>query len=356
MLRNFAILTAVMCAIGFAVQVQAGLVAQWGFDESNGSTGATIVDLTGNGHTGTVVGTLTPGAGGMFGTAFTFPGGNNYVQVTNVTGLQSVMSLTQSVWIYDTHNMQGNPTGYTENGIMDMRRNGTNDHAYHMATNNWHSLNAIFANASNTYVNPAISVSTAVSTYGFTSNAWHLLTATYDGTGSGTAKLYLDGKLMVTSTGAGGGIQASTGALLLGGVIGTAGIGWQGRLDDISIWTGASDASGALSQAKIQALYWTPTVSGLGAYDSGAMAKLFGVYDNAGGSATVGSLTWQYVASGLPGTLGTASQAGSLGGGNYYVQLDANGGGVVTIPEPGTLALLTACLLGLLCYAWRKKN
>jgi hypothetical protein len=32
------------------------------------------------------------------------------------------------------------------------------------------------------------------------------------------------------------------------------------------------------------------------------------------------------------------------------------GAGVSIVPEPGTLALLAAGLLGLLCYAWRKRK
>ena len=33
-----------------------------------------------------------------------------------------------------------------------------------------------------------------------------------------------------------------------------------------------------------------------------------------------------------------------------------NGAGIKTVPEPGTIALLAAGLLGLLAYAWRKRK
>ena len=40
----------------------------------------------------------------------------------------------------------------------------------------------------------------------------------------------------------------------------------------------------------------------------------------------------------------------SLGGGSV------SGAGIVGAPEPGTLAMLAASLLGLLAYAWRKQR
>ena len=70
-----------------------------------------------------------------------------------------------------------------------------------------------------------------------------------------------------------------------------------------------------------------------------------------------GTLTWKYVTSGLTGGSGVVGQ---LGNGQYYMQFDANGGGVETIatatPEPGTVALLASGLAGLLAYAWRKRK
>jgi hypothetical protein len=128
----------------------------------------------------------------------------------------------------------------------------------------------------------------------------------------------------------------------------------KGLEDDIAIW------NNTLTDGQAKALYNTPVLFGLGVnnqYGAGTMNSLFTLYGQ-GASGTpvpVGSLTWQYMA---PGTTGhNAGDAWTVGG-NYYVQLGTDGSGVeaTTIPEPGTLILLAAGLIGLLCYAWRKRR
>jgi hypothetical protein len=42
--------------------------------------------------------------------------------------------------------------------------------------------------------------------------------------------------------------------------------------------------------------------------------------------------------------------------GGAGLSIDGMGLSVSIVPEPGTLALLAAGLLGLLCYAWRKRK
>jgi hypothetical protein len=59
-------------------------------------------------------------------------------------------------------------------------------------------------------------------------------------------------------------------------------------------------------------------------YDLGQMNQLFTVYGNGTGTATINGLNWTYVASGLSGGLGVLQNVN----GDYYLQLDNNGGGV----------------------------
>ena len=117
---------------------------------------------------------------------------------------------------------------------------------------------------------------------------------------------------------------------------------------------------------EVTALYTTPTCgqTALSQYGVKAMDQLFTLY-SAANPATIlpvttsnSTLNWQYVASGLPdGSGGAGLAASGPYSGDYYVQLDSSGGGVVApVPEPGTIALLGSGLVGLLAYAWRKRK
>ena len=71
----------------------------------------------------------------------------------------------------------------------------------------------------------------------------------------------------------------------------------------------------------------------LSQYGVSAMDKLFTIYDSTsatpiGITTSNGNLGWKYVANGL--TAGSGD-AGQLSNGLYFVQLDANGGGVETL-------------------------
>ena len=64
--------------------------------------------------------------------------------------------------------------------------------------------------------------------------------------------------------------------------------------------------------------------------------KLFTIYDSAsatpvGVTTSNGTLGWKYVPGGLPGTSGYAGQIAGTNPTQYYIQLDANGGGVETL-------------------------
>ncbi len=233
---------------------------------------------------------------------------------------------------------------------------------------------------------------------GATPGSWELATFVYYGGNSNTAQgivdLYFNGVLQYatasTAGGANGAIPlpvATAGeALTIGNGYGIRDNEWYGGLSDLAVWgiqlTGAPSVGAAPPAqefgvvgdkgGEILAMYNAPTC-GIGAlqqYDVSAMDQLFTLYDvssehSATAAVTTGNstLTWEYVPSGLPitaadgGTDGSGA-VGQLTDGQYYMVFDTNGGGVETLPaptpEPSTLALAAAGLLGLLAYAWRR--
>ena len=78
-----------------------GLLAGYGFGEGAGTTTA---DTSGNGFTGTLVG--SPGwVTGRTGTGLSFNGSTTYVDLGNPSGLQFTGSMTVSAWVHETANV-----------------------------------------------------------------------------------------------------------------------------------------------------------------------------------------------------------------------------------------------------------
>ncbi len=183
---------------------------------------------------------------------------------------------------------------------------------------------------------------------------WHQLSYAWDIT-AGTAAIYVDGvaqtgsfyqKQIVEGTHTFNDYQqCSIGASNeINSELGVRTKFFTGSLDDVAAW------GDELTAGEAAALFNMADGEGLnyGALDADV---LFDVAETGAAQLTNDGLLWSQV-TGLTGSAGSVTLSGTT----WTVQLDNGIGVQAVIPEPGTLAMLVAGLMGLAAYAWRKRK
>jgi Concanavalin A-like lectin/glucanases superfamily len=195
-----------------------GLAGWWKLDDaSSGTTPTTAADSSGNGQTGTNVGSPTWTGSGKIGDALTFNGSSQELDLPAVVGASSVF--TAAFW-FKASASSGTIFAYGNYVACDLTYSTS------------HVSCSIDGGTASELSDTAVSV---------TNGAWHHIAVTEDGT---IARLYIDGALGVTNTltpniSGAGWVFASDG-----------GTGYQsGTFDDIRIY------NRVLSAAEIAALY-----------------------------------------------------------------------------------------------------
>jgi hypothetical protein len=202
------------------------LVAAYAFDEG---TGTTVADLSGNGHTGTIV-NATWATTGKYGSALQFNGGNAKVSIPDAASLRLTTGMTLEAWV--------NPSAVTSLW-RDVIYKG-NDNYYLMATTNLDGLPA----GGGTFAGTTISL---LGTSLLPLNTWTHLAATYDGT---MLRLYVNGT-PVASVPRTDAMTTSTNPLEIGGDF-IYGQFFQGMIDEVRVY------NIALAPSQIQADVLTP--------------------------------------------------------------------------------------------------
>jgi hypothetical protein len=335
---------------GAAGVAQADLLGYWKLDETSGLP----ADSTGHGfNASNVYGTVTMGQTGVIGTAFNMAGSSSNKSVITVPGtsgsysLGGMTSLSLSSWV----KLSDLPDAYQFRiWISDTGSANVYQQTYgpkQTYDSGWRN------GVGNLWMTPTM---TAYPNVKLNLNTWYQTTLVYDGT-TGKLTQYVNsanGLYSYSVTGTPAAIGAATSVVSLGGYYHSSGpqpSGVPGLLDDAAIW------NQALTATQVAALYSAPTTfttdATAGYYGAGDMNQLFGLYAAGTGSVSINGKTWQYSNSGFDQTAGKAW----ISGGTYYVQLGAaDGVSTAVIPEPSTLALLAAGLVGLLAYAWRKRK
>ena len=193
-----------------------GLVAAYGFEEGGG---ASVSDVSGNGHTGAISGASWT-AQGRYGGALSFNGSSNLVTVGASPLLNLTSGMTLEAWI--------NPTAAS--GTRDVLiKEGTNVDLYNLYARNWRGRPE-----SNVYAGGANRVAEGAT---LPTNTWSHLAGTYDGT---TLRLYVNG-VQVASAAYSGTIGTSSGPLRIGGNS-LWGEYFQGAIDEVRIYNRALTA------------------------------------------------------------------------------------------------------------------
>jgi len=208
-------------------EIQTQPVAHWKLDDGSGTT---ALDSAGGNH-GTLINGPTWTAAGMFNGALDFDGVDDRVTVPTSPDLEVSGAITLAAWV--------NPdTLYRKTARILSKSDGTASNRsdyYLMATAS--TIEFAFFDGS---------LITTTSTVTLNPGQWVHIAGTYDGS---TARLYLNG-VEVASTAHSGSIRVSPKSLHLGSWGGSdAKRTWDGRLDDLRVY------SQALSAAEIFSLY-----------------------------------------------------------------------------------------------------
>jgi hypothetical protein len=219
------------------------MVALWRFNEASGDA----TDSSGNGNTGTFVGTAGRAAGmAGFGNAGDFDnnGSSNYVEVPGSAGLQIGLNAgdpwSVATWAYEEEDGAAPGTHQSVYGtFLHYRRTLSNDFPYptpvyglsFQSGNDgdsqlylWHGSNGAWQRG--TGITPTL-------------NDWTHYAYVYDGT---NIRVYADGveQYTVNAGAADATYSGYTGALQIGGAPGfTASRNWNGQLDDVAIFNQA---------------------------------------------------------------------------------------------------------------------
>ncbi len=396
---------ALLClALFSAGQARAdGLLANWTLNAPTGTTSFT--DNSGNGHTATLQGTDTlasmsslgypnaPVGGGLYFNGLN--GAGNCLSVPYSASFGGMYQLTLSAWVYypaTTTSANAVPSAHSTQQLFNLWNGGTNCYKFGYLLPEPNDRMGFYDTGSGSTLTQWGSCWKLFNGNGpdYTPGTWAQWTMVYNGDGMdngangaesavSTCFIYQNGVLV---TGGSMNLGGSNGAII---TLANAANGqplylaggdneWLGALADLGMWNVAltsgnyvGDYNRGTTGGEVTALYTTPTsgYAALSQYGVKAMDQLFTLYDTKAANPAVvttanSTLTWQYVASGLPdGSGGAGLAASGPYAGDYYVQLDGNGGGVVApvpTPEPSTLMLLAVGLVGLLAYAWRKRK
>jgi hypothetical protein len=201
--------------------VPAGLVAAYGFDEG---AGATAVDASGNGNSGSIAG-ATWVTTGKFGAALRFNGTSGMVSVADAATLDLTNRLTLEAWVQPT------AEGGWRTVILKERPSGL--------------VYSLYGDENNTGPAGYLTISgdkSVTSTGALPLNAWTHIAFTYDGA---TMRLYVNG-VQVKSRAQTGSTAVSSGMLRIGGNT-VWGEYFAGLIDEVRLY------NRALSAAEIQA-------------------------------------------------------------------------------------------------------
>ena len=239
-----------------ASAVPPGLVGAYGFEEASGTA---VTDKSGRGNAGVISGAARTAAG-RYGSAISFDGVNDWVTVADSSSLDLSSGMTLSAWVrpvtlggWRTVLFKERPGGMVYSLFADQAGSRPTGQVYIGGERN------------------------ALGTAPIPLNAWTFLATTYDGS---VLRLYLNGTL-ASSTPVSGAMQASTGALRIGG--NSVWAEWfSGLIDEVRVY------DRPLSASQIQADMASPVGAPPG--DTAAPSAPTGL----AGASGVGSvsLTW----------------------------------------------------------------